>query len=248
MRAAAIRPVKLGITLNLGTATPLTDSELDREAARRADGLGLRIYLDPLRRGEYPADIVTDLAERGVTLPVQDGDLATINAPIDVLGVNYYTAHQFTGLSEDGEATEPDGAPVVRVVPRGLPVTAMGWELIPEEFTRLLLRLSRDYPGLPMYITENGAAYDDVPDAAGFVEDEGRTGYYAQHIGAVADAVAQGADVRGYFAWSLLDNFEWAYGYDKRFGIVRVDYDTQQRIPKRSALWYSDTIRRVRGS
>jgi len=121
-------------------------------------------------------------------------------------------------------------------------------ELVPEEFTNLLLRLQRDYPGRPFFITENGAAYEDVPDEHGFVEDAGRTDYYVQHVGAVARAVAQGADVRGYFAWSLLDNFEWAYGYDKRFGIVRVDYDTQVRTPKRSALWYRDTIRRVRGA
>ncbi len=248
MRAAATRPVNLGITLNVGTATPHTDSDTDKAAARRADGLGLRVYLDPLRKGEYPADVVADLAARGVVLPVHDGDLATISAPIDVLGINYYTAHVFSGLDVDGNDRNADGHPIERVIPRGRPVTAMGWELVPEEFTNLLLRLGRDYPGLPIYITENGAAYDDEPDEHGFVEDAGRTGYYVSHIGAVAEAYRQGVDIRGYFAWSLLDNFEWAYGYDKRFGIVRVDYDTQVRTPKRSALWYRDTILQVRGS
>jgi beta-glucosidase len=248
MRAAATRPVKLGITLNIGTATPETDSELDRAAARRADGMGLRVYLDPLSKGEYPADVVADQAERGVTLPIQDGDLATISTPLDVLGINYYTAHVFSGVDKDGNERDEAGFPVVRSVPRGRPVTAMGWELVPEEFTNLLLRVHRDYPGLPLYITENGAAYDDTADEHGFVEDAGRTDYYVQHVNAVAEAYRQGADVRGYFAWSLLDNFEWAWGYEKRFGIVRVDYDTQVRTPKRSALWYRDTIRRVRGA
>ena len=133
-----------------------------------------------------------------------------------------------------------------RVVPRGLPTTAMGWEIFPQGLTELLVRISRDYPGLPIVITESGAAFDDRPDETGFVRDDDRTEYLATHIAAVAAAKQAGADVRGYFAWSLLDNFEWAYGYEKRFGIVRVDYDTQARIPKQSALWYRDTVRRVR--
>jgi beta-glucosidase len=124
----------------------------------------------------------------------------------------------------------------------------MGWEIVPEGFARLLVRLSRDYPGLPMWITENGSAFEDQPDENGFVHDEDRVAYFDSHIAAVAEARQQGADVRGYFAWSLMDNFEWAYGYDKRFGIVRVDYDTQVRTPKQSALWYRDTIRGVRGA
>ncbi|WBB68279.1 GH1 family beta-glucosidase [Micromonospora sp. WMMD812] len=246
MRAAATRPVELGITLNLGTAAAETDSELDRAAARRADGLGLRIYLDPLRHGRYPADVVTDLAARGVELPVRPGDLEIISAPLDLLGVNYYTSHVFSGVDEDGRTEDADGNPVERAVPRGLPTTAMDWEIFPEGLTDLLVRISRDYPGLPIVITESGAAFDDRPDETGFVRDDDRTAYLATHIAAVAAARQAGADVRGYFAWSLLDNFEWAYGYDKRFGIVRVDYDTQARVPKQSALWYGDTARRVR--
>jgi beta-glucosidase len=123
----------------------------------------------------------------------------------------------------------------------------MGWEIVPSGITELLVRLSRDYPGLPLVITENGAAFDDQPDDGGFVADDNRTAYLAGHLRAVAAAMNRGADVRGYFAWSLMDNFEWSYGYDKRFGIVRVDYQTQERKPKQSALWYRDTIRRVRG-
>jgi beta-glucosidase len=127
------------------------------------------------------------------------------------------------------------------------PVTYLDWEVMPDDFATVLERISREYPGVPMVITENGAAYNDVPDASGFVEDDERTEYIAAHIAAVATARSNGADIRGYFAWSLMDNFEWAYGYDKRFGIVRVDYETQERTPKASALWLRDTIARVRG-
>jgi beta-glucosidase len=247
MRAAATRPIRLGITLNMSTATPATDSELDREAVRRADGMGIRIYLEPLRHGRYPADVLADLAEQGVSLPVQDGDLDIISTPIDVLGVNFYFGQLFSGTDEDGNAHDAQGARLVREVPQDRPRTAMGWPITPDRFTELLVRLGRDYPGLPMVITENGAAFDDTADDNGFVRDDDRTNYLAQHIAAVAIARRQGADIRGYFAWSLLDNFEWAYGYEKRFGIVRVDYQTQARTPKQSALWLRDTIRRVRG-
>ncbi|HEY0808282.1 MAG TPA: GH1 family beta-glucosidase, partial [Pseudonocardiaceae bacterium] len=247
LRSAATTPIDVGITLNMGYSEPATDSQADRDAARRADGMGTRIYLDPLVRGQYPADVVADLAAQGVELPVQDGDLAVISAPIDVLGVNYYSAHRFAGTDEQGRTEDEHGQPVTRSVPHGAPVTAMGWEIVPHGMTQMLLRLTRDYPGLPLVVTENGAAFDDQPDEHGFVADDDRTEYLAEHLRAVAAAVAQGADVRGYFAWSLMDNFEWSYGYDKRFGIVRVDYETLERTPKQSALWYRDTIRRVRG-
>ena len=248
MRAAATPEMKFGITLNMGTADPATDTQADRDAARRADGMGLRIYLDPLRKGEYPADMVEDLAAQGTAFPVQDGDLEIISTPFDVLGVNFYFGQDFSGTDEQGNPTDADGVPVVRaVLPEG-PRTAMGWPITADRFTKLLVRLDRDYPGLPMVITENGAAFDDTPEADGTVADEDRTSYLAHHIAAVADAREQGADVQGYFAWSLMDNFEWAYGYEKRFGIVHVDYDTQVRTPKQSALWYRDTISRVRGN
>jgi beta-glucosidase len=247
MRAAATEPIELGITLNMGTAMPATESLADQEAARRADGLGARIYLDPLLRGQYPGDIIDDLSVRGIKLPVVDGDLAIISEPIDVLGVNYYSSHRFSGVTPDGQTEDADGNPVTEPVPFGRPVTAMDWEIIPEGFTQLLVRLSTEYPGTPLVITENGAAFDDVADPSGFVADHDREAYLSSHIAAVAAARQRGADVRGYFAWSLMDNFEWSYGYAKRFGLVHVDYDTQVRTPKQSALWYRDTIRRVRG-
>jgi beta-glucosidase len=235
MREAAPRPLDIGITLNVATAYPASTAEPDVDAARRADGMGRRIYLDPLVHGHYPADVVADLAREGVGLPIEDGDLEIISAPIDVLGVNYYFSQKFTGYAEDGSTVDADGLPISRDVPLGKPRTAMDWEIVPEGFTDLLLSIARDYPGLPMVITENGSAFDDVPDANGFVDDTDRTAYFASHLAAVADAIAQGADIRGYLAWSLMDNFEWAYGYVKRFGIIRVDYETQQRTPKASA-------------
>jgi beta-glucosidase len=246
MRAASIRRHRLGITLNMGTADPATDAPADRDAARRADGMGLRIYLDPLRYGRYPADMVEDLAARGSAFPVRDGDLEIISTPFDVLGVNFYFGQDFAGTDEQGNTHDAQGLPVVRQVLPDTPRTAMDWPITPDRFTQLLVRLHREYPGLPIVITENGAAFDDEADAEGFVRDDGRTAYLAEHIAAVADARAQGADVRGYFAWSLMDNFEWAEGYAKRFGIVHVDYETQNRTPKQSALWYRDNIARLR--
>jgi beta-glucosidase len=242
MRAAENTAHRYGITLNMGTSDPATDSEPDREAARRADGMGTRIYLDPLRYGRYPDDMVADLAARGAAFPVEDGDLEIISTPFDVLGVNFYFGQDFSGVDERGRTEDEQGHPVVRAVLPDTARTAMDWPITPDRFTKLLVRLHRDYPGLPMVVTENGAAFDDTVSADGTVNDDGRTAYLADHIAAVAEARAQGADIRGYFAWSLLDNFEWAYGYAKRFGIVHVDYETQARTPKRSALWYRDAI------
>ena len=191
--------------------------------------------------------MVEDLARRGIELPVQDGDLEIIGAPIDVLGVNYYFGQKFSGVDEDGPQTDDEGTRSPGTCCTGGRAPRWTGRSCPEGFTDLLTRVGRDYPGVPVFVTENGAAFEDEPDEQGFVHDVGRTAYIAAHLAAVATARKQGADVRGYFAWSLFDNFEWAYGYDKRFGIVRVDFETQQRTPKHSAHWYTDTIRKVRG-
>ncbi|MEU7692264.1 GH1 family beta-glucosidase [Microbispora hainanensis] len=229
--------LEVGITLNLGPKVPASDSPADVAAARWADGWDNRLYLDPLIRGEYPADIADKLAELGCPLPVRDGDLAVISEPLDVLGVNYYSSH----MIQAGPVGQ-NGWPSPVVVRRDVPRTAMDWEVTPAALTDLLLRLEREYHGPAWYITENGAAYADVADENGYVDDVERAEYLRTHIDAVLEARAQGADVRGYFAWSLLDNFEWSYGYDRRFGIVRVDYDTQKRTPKRSARYYAERV------
>jgi beta-glucosidase len=238
----------LGITLHLTVADPADPArDLDRDAARRVDGQSNRLFLDPLFRGEYPADVLADVADLGLADVVLPGDLEVISEPLDLLGVNYYHGDAFT--KEPGPRAADPGAGVpmvasdgVRQVPRGLPVTGMGWEVQPDGLRRLLNRLQRDYTGpagIPLYITENGAAFDDAPDGEGFVDDQARLAFFDQHLRALRAALADGADVRGYFAWSLLDNFEWAFGYHQRFGLVRVDYQTQRRIPKASGLWYA---------
>ena len=235
----------LGITLNLTVADPADPArEEDRDAARRVDGQSNRLFLDPLFRAEYPADVMADVAHLGMAGVVRPGDLELIAAPLDFLGVNYYHGDAFTTVQGQGAdpASPLVAADGVRPVPRGLPVTGMGWEVQPEGLRRLLVRVQQDYTGpagIPLYITENGAAYDDEPDDTGFVEDENRRSFLEHHLRALHAALADGVDVRGYFAWSLLDNFEWAFGYHQRFGLVRVEYDTQRRIPKASGLWFA---------
>ena len=237
----------VGITLNLTVADPADpDDPADVDAARRVDALHNRLFLDPLTGAGYPADLLADTEHLGWTGVVHDGDLETIAAPIDLLGVNYYHGDAVSGRPDD----DPDGlpGPFVAAEPlsmpkRGLPLTAMGWEVQPEGLTRLLVRLHERHPGLPLVVTENGAAYDDVVGPDGRVDDLDRLAFLDQHLRAVHAAVEAGADVRGYFAWSLLDNFEWAEGYAKRFGLVHVDYATQRRTPKASAHWYAEVCR-----
>ncbi|BAL91665.1 putative beta-glucosidase [Actinoplanes missouriensis 431] len=232
----------VGPALNIGTATPASGDPIDIAAARLADGMGTRIFLDPIARGAYPADVLEHLAARGHELPVRDGDLKIISAPIDILGVNFYFGQDFSGYGVDGATADANGLPIVREIMPDVPRTALGWPITPDRFTTLLLRLQHDY-GIPLAVTENGAVYEDVPDAGGFIADHERTAYLAAHVDAVFAARSAGADVRGYFAWSLMDNFEWAEGYTKRFGLVHVDYETQMRSLKRSALWFRDRVR-----
>jgi beta-glucosidase len=249
---------ELGITLNLSPVDAVDpDDPVDVEAVRRIDGLLNRLFLEPIVRGAYPADVAADLEPFGLGDHVRGGDLELISAPIDLLGVNYYTGTRVSGHHDPADVPprltsaglpRPNppsspwiGAEDVSFRSQGRPVTGMDWEVYPEGLTRTLTWLSGQVPGLPLYVTENGAAYPDtVRDGA--VHDPDRLAYVAAHISAVHDAIEAGADVRGYFAWSLLDNFEWAWGYSCRFGIVYVDYTTQQRILKSSARWYSSVI------
>jgi len=242
---AAVRAAAPGshasITLNPAMVRAASDSPADLDAMRHVDGISNRIFLDPLLHGAYPADVIDDLKHVTDWSFVADGDLATIQAPIDMLGVNYYTPVSVTADPTAGVLPYPGSDKAYIVAPEG-PFTAMGWRIEPGSFTELLVRLQRDYPGVPLMITENGAAFDDVVTPDDGVHDGDRIDYLRGHLGALHDAIESGVDVRGYFVWSLMDNFEWALGLSKRFGIVHVDYETQQRRLKDSATWYSAVI------
>jgi beta-glucosidase len=250
--------LSLGITLNLSVVDPVDpDDPADLEAVRRIDGQFNRLFLDPIFRGEYPADVLEDVAGLGLEDVIRPGDLSTISRPIDTLGVNYYHGEAVSARPPQRVATNaapslrPLRSPFVNAESvhfhmRGLPVTAMDWEVQPEGLTRLLKRVHDEYAapaGVALAITENGSAFADVVEPDGSVDDVDRTQFLVDHLAAVLDAIEDGVPVSGYFAWSLLDNFEWAWGYDKRFGIVRVDYVTQERTPKRSALTLKRIIR-----
>jgi beta-glucosidase len=247
---------KVGITLNLTNAVPNDPNDpVDLEAARRVDALWNRMFLEPILLSAYPTDLLEDVAGLGLTENIREGDLEIIGAPIDFLGVNHYHDDNVSGhpLPADArpnltptprEKSSPFvGSEYVTFPARSLPRTSMGWEVHPVGLKQLLVRLGSEYPTLPpLYVTENGAAYDDEVTADGAIHDVERTEYIRAHIEAVGEAIAEGADVRGYFVWSFLDNFEWAWGYDKRFGIVRVDYETQVRTVKDSGLEYARVI------
>lgn len=253
--------IRLGLSLNLTVPDPHDpDDPADRDAARRIDGLHNRLFLDPVFRGSYPEDVLADTAHldwRGGHWRevVQAGDLDLISSPIDVLGVNYYhgnavSGHEHTDVVGIG-SDQPDrvalspfvGSEHVTFPSRGLPVTDMGWEVQPEGLHRLLVRLHEDYPRLPIFLTETGAAYADAPGPDGEVHDPERIAFLDDYLRAVHRAIEEGVDVRGFFQWSFMDNFEWAFGYAKRFGLVHVDYDTQRRTPKSSARWYAEVSR-----
>ncbi|GLZ12894.1 beta-glucosidase [Actinomadura sp. NBRC 104425] len=234
VRAHAAATPSIGLVNNLSPIVPASDRDEDVRAATRADGHINRWWLDPVHGRGYPADMIEVY---GVEPPVQAGDLETIAAPLDYDGVNYY----FRQIVAD----DPDGpAPYFRQLPvTGVQTTAMGWEVHPDGLTELLLRLSGEYGAAQIYVTENGSAWDDKVGADGSVDDRERTAFLEDHLAAVARAARAGAPVKGYFAWSLLDNFEWADGRDKRFGLVHVDYATQARTIKASGQRYAEIIR-----
>jgi beta-glucosidase len=233
----------VGITLNLAPVVAENpDDPHDTAAVRIVDGLLNRWFLEPLLRGHYPDDAPVP----GHDVPYRrDGDGGLIAAPIDLLGVNYY--HPCVVAARPGATGNPayPGSDGIEFRPATGPVTAMGWPIEPWGLTEILVRLATEYPHVPLLVTENGAAFDDRPDpVTGEVVDPERTRYLEAHLRAAQQARALGADLRGYLVWSLLDNFEWAEGYRKRFGLVYVDYATQQRVPKSSAWWFRDVIRR----
>lgn len=238
---AASPGAEVGITLNLTHVSPASGSAADERACREVDGVLNRWYLDPLFGKGYPEDIVASHRADGHLPPgelpfLQAGDLELMARPIDLLGVNYYSR----AIARSRRVPEADNAP--RSLHASGEVTDMGWEVHPEGLHRLLCRLWRDYAPRRIVITENGAAYDTPPGPDGAVPDTKRIAYLHGHLDATLRACAEGVPVSGYFVWSLLDNFEWAHGYAKRFGIVWVDYETQQRFPKESAWWYRAVI------
>jgi beta-glucosidase len=222
---------EVGITIDLVAFHPLTGSDEDVAAVARADGARNRWILDPVLRGAYPEDVAERFAP--ILPPVEDGDLETISAPLDFLGVNYYTRNIVRA--------DPAGGEPVTVPVEGTEHTEMGWEVYPDGLYELLVRLRDDYELPPVYVTENGAAFADHR-SNGSVPDPQRASYVERHLRSIGRAAEDGVPVRGYFLWSLLDNFEWSLGYSQRFGIVYVDFETLERVPKSSYRWYRDVI------
>ena len=227
---ANVPDARVGIALSLHPLSPASASELDIAATRRHDGLRNRWFLDPLHGRGYPADILAFCRDDAPL--VHDGDMDAIAAPTDFLGVNYY----FPEVIAHAPGTAPVDARVV--VTPDVPRTAFGWEVSPEGLSALLKRVQDDYSPGDIYITENGSTWDDTVSPEGQIDDTERRDYLIRHLAAVRASVADGCKVKGYFAWSLLDNFEWAEGYIRRFGLTHVDFETQQRRLKLSGQWY----------
>ncbi len=259
LRAVVPSDRTLSITLNLAQVEPASDSEEDRVASRHVDAIANGIFLEPILRGRYPEQLMEDTRHISDWSFVHAGDLSEIAAPIDVLGVNYYSSSKIaagsappaeqTGKRSGNHLAHVGGAPspwpgtdLAYSVPQPGPYTDMGWPIDPVGLTKLLVGVHREYPEMPLVITENGCAYPDTIGADGQVHDPDRITYLRQHLAAVRAAIDAGVDVRGYYLWSLMDNFEWAEGYSKRFGMVYVDYQTLERIPKDSASWFRDVI------
>lgn len=236
---------QVGITLNLSPAIPASSSPADADAARRFDGYMNRWFLEPLYHGEYPPDIVADYAEEdrlpsgGMTF-ARPGDLRHVATPTDFIGINYYNR----------TVARSERVPEAQNLPRSVFVapesewTDIGWEVYPNGLFEVLMRVHLDYRPPKIYVTENGASYGDGPDPARRVTDRRRVKFLREHLLAARRAIEAGVPLEGYFAWSLMDNFEWDHGYTQRFGLTWVDYATQERIPKESALWYRRVIER----
>jgi beta-glucosidase len=252
LRAVIGASAQVGIALNMECIYPATTNPEDVAAARRVDAHLNRWFLDPVLKARYPEGLADECRKLAGEDFLREGDLEVIRADLDYLGVNYYKSRRVVavpGAGKPGISPGPDDVDtydewlgVAEVPPGGRPVTTKGWTIDPEGLTELLVRIRADYGDVPLYITENGAAFPDYVDPAGAVKDPERVEYVRSHLAAVHAAIAQGVAVRGYILWSLLDNFEWADGYSQRFGIVYVDYKTQERIPKTSARWWHDVV------
>ena len=227
--------IPAGIVLNVHPGYPRTDTDADRRATEQGTDYLFRWYLDPILCGRYPA--LLDQLPASDQPQIQPGDMDLIGATLDFLGINYYTRNVYAATPDGWFSTVDSG----RVGEQPLPTTEMGWDIVPSAFTDVLVQLHAQYRLPPIYITENGAAMPDEIEN-GVIDDSDRIAYVQTHLDALADAMAYGVDVRGYFTWSLLDNFEWALGYSKRFGLVHVDYATQRRTLKNSAFALRDML------
>ncbi|MGW5635411.1 GH1 family beta-glucosidase [Streptomyces sp. NPDC003832] len=252
----SVMPARNSVALSLNSAVvrSVSDDPEDLAARQRIDDLANGIFHGPILQGAYPQSLFAATSSLTDWDFVQDGDLALINQPLDALGLNYYTPSLVSAAASAPAGPRADGHGVTTHSPWPASEdvafhqspgerTEMGWSIDPTGLHDLIMRYSRIAPGLPLYITENGAAYDDKPDPDGQVHDPERIAYLHGHLSAVRRAIEDGADVRGYYLWSLMDNFEWSYGYSKRFGAVYVDYTTLERTPKSSALWYGQAAR-----
>ncbi len=231
-------PGEIGIVLNLAPFKPKTDDPADVAAAIRIEMFINQLFMDPIFKGQYPDELMAWLD--GMTPEIQDGDMGVINQPIDFLGVNYYFS-QIASFNPHGLfklKTEPKVDP-------GWTITDKGWGICPSGLTELLTQIQEDYTLPPLYITENGTALGEPVDDTGFVNDQGRINYLRAHFQAAHQAIQKGVDLRGYYVWSLMDNFEWAEGYDLRFGLINVNFNDpeRKRTPKASFEWYRDVIK-----
>jgi beta-glucosidase len=226
---------RLGVVLNIRPCHPASGRARDRRAAARLDAITNRLFLEPLFLGRYPPGAARFFLSRMTGLRSRPGDLAIIGEPLDFLGLNVYT-RAVVGAG-------PNPATGLRIVRPPGPRTGLGWEIYPPAVYEAVA-LAREHTALPLYLTENGAAFPDAPGPEGPVDDQARIAYLRAHIAEVGRAIDAGADMRGYFVWSLLDNFEWEEGYGARFGLVHVDFATQARTPKASARWYREVIAR----
>ena len=245
VRAAARSDVEVSITLNPYPVLPAGPTEADLDAVRRVDGVANRLWYDALLRGEYPADVLEDFASVSDLAHIRDGDLAEIARPLDALGLNYYRryhARHAAGASADGPSAQWPGSPDIELVTPPGPVTDGGWAIEPDGLGEALVTVSERYDPPPLYVHEAGAAFDDDLGPDGEVHDVGRIAWLDGHLRCALGSLDAGVDLRGFFVWSLLDNFEWAEGFRHRFGIVHVDYATLARTPKASAHWYQDVI------
>jgi beta-glucosidase len=229
---------EIGMVLNLSQWLPATDNEADRAACQRAIESTNQLFCEPLFNARYPATLLDWLGP--MAPPVRDGDMKVISQPIDWLGVNYYMTWRVRHNHAGGPfkwTWEPVSAP-------NWGLTDMGWGINPIGLKAVLLEMKDAYGNPKLFVTENGCAVTEVPDGEGYVDDEGRVNFLRAHFAAAHEAMTVGVNLQGYYVWSLMDNFEWHHGYSKRFGLVRVNYDTGRRIPKRSAAWYREVIQR----